>query len=214
MKKQKLLRACGLASFIGGLLEILIRIPQFTIFEDQPLSILAGQPGFVWLLGLPSLVAGILITFGVLGVFILQAESSGTFGLVAFLTAFVGVLLSIGANWTYAFVSPVLAQQVPYVLEGDPAGRGLITALMVSYLSAQVGLLFLGFSMLWAGVFPRWVSWTLIGSILAVWALSPFAGTQGLRFLYNILIGAGPIVIGYYLFTLQIITLSDADREK
>jgi hypothetical protein len=201
MTKIWLIKLCGLGSIVGGILEILVRVPQFTYFNDQPLTMMAKQPGFVLLLGMPSLVASILILFVVIGVYMVQMKESGTFGLFAFLIAFVGVILSTGANWTYAFVSPAIAQSAPHLLEGDPAGQGLVTAIMTSYLAAQMGLLVLGISMLRAKVFPRWVSYTLICSIIIVGILSPFAGTQFLRFLYNGVIGLGPIVVGWYLFT-------------
>jgi hypothetical protein len=201
MDKYKLIRLCGLGSILDGILEILVRKPQFTYFGDGPLPVIARQPGFVLLLGVPSLVASVLILFGVIGAYAIQVRESGWFGLIAFLIASVGVILSTGANWTYAFVSPGIAQNAPYLLEGDPAGQGLITAIMVSYLVGQISILILGVSMLFVKVFPKWVSLTLIGSILAVGVLSSFADTQMSRVLYNVLIGLEPIVIGYYLYT-------------
>ena len=57
-----------------------------------------------------------------------------------------------------------------------------------------------GISMLYAKVFPKWVSITLIGSILALGVLSPYAETPQLRVLYSLLIGVGPIAIGYSLY--------------
>jgi hypothetical protein len=199
MNKNQLIKLCGLGSIVGGIMEILVRVPQFIYFNDQPLSMMAKQPGFILLLGIPSLTASILILFGVIGVYIVQVKESGVFGLIAFVIAFIGVVLSVGANWTYAFVSPVISQTASYLLEGDPAGQGLINAIMISYFVAQIGLLVLGISMLRAKVFPRWVSFTLIGSILFVGILSPVAETQFLRAVYNVIIGLGPIVIGYYL---------------
>jgi hypothetical protein len=161
---------------------------------------MAKQPGFTLLLGIPSLLASILILFGVIGVYLVQVKESGLFGLTAFIIAFVGVVLSTGANWTYAFVSPAISKNAPYLLEGDPAGQGLVNAIMISYLMAQIGLFVLGISMLRTNIFPKWVSITLIGSIIFVGILSPFAESQFLRVLYNVIIGLGPIVIGYYLF--------------
>jgi hypothetical protein len=172
---------------------------QFTIFGDEPLAMMAKQEHFIPLLGLPSLVASIFITFGIIDVYLLQGEKAGIFSLIAFLIAFIGLTLSISVNWRYVFVSPILAKNSPFFLEGDPAGQGLITAILLSYLAAQIGLLILGISMLMTRIFPKWVSLTLIGSIVAVGLLSPIADTKVLRFLYNALIGLGPIVIGFFL---------------
>lgn len=200
MDEPNWIRFCGLALILGGILEIGVRIPQFTYFGDQPLSVMAAQPGFTLLLGAPSLAAGILILLGLTGVQGLQARQTSAFSWAAFILAFVGITLSTGANWTYAFVAPILAHNAPSLLAGDPAGQGLVNAILASYLSAQVGLLVLGIAMLRVGVFPRWVALTLIGSILLLGGLFPLADTQGLRFLYNALVGTGPVVVGIHLW--------------
>jgi hypothetical protein len=76
MDKNQLIRLCGLGSIFGGILEILIRIPQFTYFGDQPLAVIAKQPRFVFLLGVPSLVTSILILFGIIGAYAIQVKES------------------------------------------------------------------------------------------------------------------------------------------
>ena len=76
MDKNKLIQLCGLGSILGGVLEILVRVLQFTYFGDQPLPVIARQPGFVLLLGVPSLVVSVLILFGIIGAYAIQVKES------------------------------------------------------------------------------------------------------------------------------------------
>ena len=44
------------------------------------------------------------------------------------------------------------------------------------------------------------VIWVSVSSIILVVVMTPFAQTQLLRLIYNILLGVGPLSIGYVLW--------------
>jgi hypothetical protein len=108
------------------------------------------------------------------------------------------MVLSSGAMWTYAFTAPVLAREAPYLLTS--ASSGIIKAVIGSMALGQVGWLLLTIVSLRARVIPRWAVLVAIFSILLVVVMTPFAQTQLLRFIYNVLLGAGPLAIGYVLW--------------
>lgn len=202
MSSSRLLRLSGLAAVIGGVFIILPRVFQVSLFGDQPLSVQAVSDLFVPLVGIPGLIGSICFLFGAVGLYAAQAQKTGILGLIVFIFTFTGIALSLGANWTYGFASPILGQLSPELLNadfGDPGWGALGTGLSVSYLSGGIGWLLMGILTLFSGVFPRWVGLTMITGLLAA-AFVPLeiVGFQGI--IVNILLSLGPIAFGLALW--------------
>ena len=106
--------------------------------------------------------------------------------------------ISTGAMWTYAFTAPDLAREIPALLT-DPTS-GIVRAVIASMFIGQIGWLLMGLVALRANVIPRWAAVVAIGSILLAMALTPFAETQFIRFVFNLLLGAGPLAVGWVLW--------------
>ena len=64
----------------------------------------------------------------------------------------------------------------------------------------QVGWLLLAIDAYRVQVIPRWAALVAIGSLLLVLLMTPIAQTRLLRLIYNILLSAGPLAIGYVLW--------------
>ena len=183
---------------IGWFGAVLVRFVPSFIFKDPPLEELVQAQGFIPLLGIPSLLSALVFMLGLAGLFLKQLRQIDVMGAVVFLFAFVGVALSYGAIWSYALVTPEIAALAPELLL-DPSS-GLVMATLISFMLGQVGWLLVGVWSFLKGSIPRWSSLTMIISILGAMGLSPFAETQAIRLLFNVLLGIGPAVIGYVLW--------------
>ena len=194
----RFIRLTGLLLVLFTIIVVLLRFVQFVMMGDPPLVDLVQTDGFMWLQGIPSLIAAVFFLLGITGLYLRQADESGLFGLASYIFAFFAVTLSAGAMWTYAFTAPIVAREAPALL--TDASHCLIVAVLGSMLIGQVGWLLMGISALRANVIPKWASLILIASVLLVIAMAPLATTQLYRLAYNTLLGVGPITIGYVLW--------------
>jgi len=187
---------------LAGVMIVLARVMQLWLFGGSSLSVHGGRPLFVPLVGIPGLIGSILFLLAVTGLFLYQSESAGTLSLLAFLFAFVGISLSVGANWTYAFGSPFLASATPSVLDANfnnPVwgvfGKGFI----YSYLLSGVGYLVFTVSVIVVGKVPRWIGIVMFSSMLGA-ALLPISTNGAGAIVVNVFLGMGPFIFGLYLW--------------
>ena len=195
------IRLSGFLFFLFGLLAVIFRIIQFFILGDPPLEILVLDPGFLYLQGIPSLIAAVFFLSGATALYLVQARQSGRLGLIVYFVSFSALVVSSGAMWTYAFTAPVLAREAPQVLTS--ANSGIIRAVLGSMALGQIGWLLLLLVSLRATIIPRWALWVAILSIALVVVLTPFAQTQFMRLIYNVLLGAGPLAIGFVVWRIH-----------
>ena len=195
------IRVSGFLFFAFGLMAVLLRILQFFVLGDPPLETLVLDPRFLVLQGIPSLLAGIFFLSGASALYLRQADQLGRLGLVLYFLAFAALVLSTGAMWTYAFTAPVLAREAPDLLTSPSSG--IIRAVLGSMALGQAGWLLLLLVSLKGKAIPRWALTVAIASILLVVILTPYAQSQVLRLLCNILLGAGPLAVGYVLWRGQ-----------
>jgi hypothetical protein len=113
------------------------------------------------------------------------------------LFTFSGLVISSGAMWTYAFTAPALAREAPQLLASDSS---IIKAVLVFMAAGQIGWLFLLLASWRANILPRWAVLAASMSIFLAVVLTLFAQTQLIRFIYNVLFGAGPALLGYVLW--------------
>ncbi|MBN1966731.1 MAG: hypothetical protein JW910_18910 [Anaerolineae bacterium] len=200
MSSSTLMRWCGLANVSGGVIVVIVRLLEFALYGEQPKSIQALDPAFLPALGLPGLVASVLLLIGLVGLYARQAAAAGRAGLIAFSVAFFGVTLSVGGNWVYAFGSPVLAEYAPAILDG--ADSILNTGLLISYFLGLLGWVLIAAVTWWVNVLPRWAAGVFFASALFLmlsFAL-PGSDTMLARLLANVLIAAGPFALGVALW--------------
>ena len=210
MSYSSTIRISGFFAIAAGLLIILARVLQVALYGALPLSIHAAKPFFVPLVGIPGLLGTIFFLLGITGLYALQAREVGLLGLITYLLAFVGISLSIGANWTYAFGSPYLAFTNASILDTDfrdPVWGIFGTGFIYSYLLSAVGYLAFSAVTIFAGAVPRWIGIVMLASMSLAGVL-PFGTVGWTAILLNILMGIGPIVFGYHLWRVEEITFS------
>lgn len=104
---------------------------------------------------------------GLISLYVVQAQHTGTLGLAGVLVGIVGAVMTAGSVWTSIFVVPGLAQIAPALLD-----NGLPTVLVgsvISYSILGIGALLSGVATLRAGIFGRPAALTLVvGGVLCL----------------------------------------------
>jgi hypothetical protein len=198
---SKFIHISGIMLVAFSIVVVAARFVQFFLFKDPSLEELVQREAFIPLLGIPSVLSAIFFLVGLTGIYLKHIYRIGVFGNLIFITAFIGIQLSAGAIWSYAFATPAIAPVAPDLLTNPSSG--IVRATLISFLLGQLGWLMVGTWTFWVGLLPRWSSLTLILSIAAGIAIAPFADTQILRFLFNVLLGIGPGVIGMVMWRGQ-----------
>jgi hypothetical protein len=170
MSSSNLILWSGLAALVGGVLWIVLEVAFLIVIGDQPDSIAATTSAWVILLVL-ALVGNMLIFLGLVGLYARQVAETGVLGLIAFLAAFFGTALFVGANWTLTFAAPSLAQAAPEVLYADPSGV-LGTGFILTFVLFALGWLLFGLASLRAGVLPRGATVLLVVGAVLIFVLS------------------------------------------
>lgn len=193
MSSTDLIRWSGLAALVGGVLFILADILNFAFFPgEESAQMMATSSWFI--IQILSLLGLLFITIGLPGMYAHQAQEAGTLGLISFVTAFSGMLMTFGLLWGEPFLGPYLAEAAPNVLGAEPSGVLLIGAVLTLMLFAAGWLLF-GAVSLRTKELPRGASILLIiGAVL-------FFVLQSLDLpLSSVIIGVALAWIGYALW--------------
>jgi hypothetical protein len=101
---------------------------------DQSFSETAATGTFA-LTSAMSLLAAVLILFGLVGLHLRQSGAAGAVGFAGFLVAFLGTALVVGVTWALLFVVPSLAVEAPEFLDAEQlagpldTGHGLVRRL-------------------------------------------------------------------------------------
>src|SRR5215218_4155559 len=132
----------GLALGISFLMEWLV-VPHERLGSDAFLTSAYTVSSGLRLLGL------VLLLWGLLGIYGPQSRAAGTFGLWAFVVAFLATALAVGNVW---------AEVAPGMMSGSATDMSsyLLAGLQVSFPLFGLGLILFGAATFWAGVYPRW----------------------------------------------------------
>jgi hypothetical protein len=163
-------RGCYCASFrdhavghticcCGGVL-LVIAVLYSLIVEvgggPETFSETALTPSYAITTGM-SLLAAVLILFGLVGLNLRQSEAAGALGRVGFLVAFLGTALVVGTVWTEFFVAPSLALEAPEFLDAEEIPGLLDVGFISTYTLLSLGWALFGMAALRARIYPRWV---------------------------------------------------------
>ena len=145
------------------------------------------------------LLSIVLLLWGLLGIYGRQSRAAGTFGLWAFVVAFLGTALTVGNVWAEVFVWPTLAQVAPNTISGTITSISsyLVAGLNLSFPLFGIGLILFGAATFMAGAYPRWVSVLLIISIPVTIFLDPTPGSFQ-ESIGQILLGIAVAALGWY----------------
>ncbi len=188
MAYSSLLRLSGISAIIGGLI-VLLMYPVRMAY-CPPLS---GGTGCVVFKG-TFVLESILVLLGIVGIYLIQAEKTGIYGLISFFIAFLGGAMTVGADWTHTFVEPALQELLPDLAQSNsPPPFFVMLGLMSSWLLHTLGWILFGISIISARVFSKWaVLLVIVGFILSFIPLPsiPVAST---------LAGLGLVWLGYQI---------------
>jgi hypothetical protein len=167
-------RLSGIALILGSVLTIIYYVSQAFINGPFP-EALAGPIAVFG--SLTGFIGSVLVLLGLPGVYTRQAKPAGILGLLGFLFVWY-VILFQGVLITFTSVTIVP------MLVTDPATRHILAAGplasfdpfdYVSIVGQTVGILLLAIATLRARVFPRWIAWLLIATVvLNAASLVPF----------------------------------------
>jgi hypothetical protein len=184
----------GLAVAASLLLEWLV-VPYEQLGETE--AYLTGS--YLLSSGL-RLLSAILLAWALIGIYERQSRAAGTFGLWAFVVAFLGTVLQAGESWGEVFVWPTMAQIAPKVISGEAtqAPLYLYSGIALSNFSFFLGWVLFGVSTIFsARVYPRWAGVLLIVSIPLTLFLSPTPGSFQ-ESIGQILFGIALAALGFY----------------
>jgi hypothetical protein len=122
-----------------------------------------------------GMMAAVLLQMGLVGLYLRQAEKSGTPGLVGFLGSFIGTALVVGAFWAQTFGATTLAESAPEVLAEPLSSGWLGPGFILSFTLFAFGWVTFGvatFATFWEIERERWAALLLtFGAALSLFPL-------------------------------------------
>jgi hypothetical protein len=187
------------AAIVSGVTLVAAHLLQWLVVPYERLGTGAYLTGSYLVAASLSLLAGILLIWALIGLYAPQSRAAGTFGLWAFILAFVGAALNLGNNWAELFVWPTLALVAPDVISGKSteAPSYLASGISLSVPLLGIGVVLFGIATFIARVYPRWAAALLIVSIPVTIILSPTPGTFQ-ESIGQILFGIAFAVLGWH----------------
>jgi hypothetical protein len=196
MSNRIIVKLAGISGIIGGLIVILTRIVEVSLFGSIPESQKMISENFI-VVGILCLLGSLLIVLEISGAYLLLYKRFSLFEAVSYFIYYIGSVLGLGANWTYAFGVQQLAIASPKFV--DEVYPGLLSqGMLVSYGTAFIGTFLVAAIIIVHQQLPRWVGIIMIASyiIMIVFGLNQ----RNLPILCNIMIASGPIAFGYAVF--------------
>lgn len=180
MTMSSFIRFTGFCSVIAGLLFLSLAIWYNT-----------SQEAFGSYL---DLIGMLLLSLGLVGMYLRQINEFGLAGFIVFLLAFLGAAMWTGHSWVNAFLVPVLEESAPAVLDDPPSL--LMTGVSLSLYPFFLGILLFGLMTALKGVLPRWPAITLV--IVPILDFIPYGS-----YVAQPLAGAAFVWLGYAMCKVE-----------
>ncbi|MBO0789599.1 MAG: hypothetical protein J2P36_01440 [Ktedonobacteraceae bacterium] len=159
-------RLSGIALLSGGILSVVYYVTQ-SFGSDTDIKTLTSS--LFLISSIIGFIGSLLALLGLPGVYIRQAKQAGILGLLGFLgIAYVILMQGVLIPFTSITIVPFLASN------SNPALQALATSappamepfFLVSLAGQTLGILLLAIATLRARVFPRWIAWLLIATLI------------------------------------------------
>ncbi|HET9111893.1 MAG TPA: hypothetical protein VFN78_13775 [Ktedonobacterales bacterium] len=169
-------RLSGAALLIGAALTIANLVIQGWFVTESTLTTMLSPLDYAS--NEIAIAGGVFVLLGLPGMYARQAERAGILGLLGFVcvwyvTLMQSVVLPFG---NLSFMSDMDAHLIPAKAETlmtPPPVWGPF--FMLSMVGQALGILLLAIAILRAGVFPRWIGWTLVATlVLGIVSFTPF----------------------------------------
>jgi hypothetical protein len=167
-----LFRMSGLALVLAGAMFVVAELISLSVLAQgdvDDLRQIAGTNSF-FLQSFSTLVGGIFLLGGLVGLYVRQSEAAKKLGVAGFVLAFLGTALVVGDFYANTFITPLVALEAPSFLDNPLAGV-LQVWLPFDFVLLAASCLVLCVATVRARVYPRGASWLLLGG--AVLALLP-----------------------------------------
>jgi hypothetical protein len=156
---DRFIRAAIIAAVAGGLLLAVgaflpLLPPDYEHFSAEVVTARFAVSSALRLTG------AILMIWGLMGIYLPQAERAGRLGLLAVVACLANLVLQSGWMFTDLFVASAFATTAPHILDGDTPPR-LAAAFMTAWF-ANTSFILLGIASLRARVLPKISSIALI----------------------------------------------------
>lgn len=198
MQPRTLIRIGSWAAIAAGVLLIVDLAAHLTIsFSDTVRSArLAGMAHELW--HIPGIVGIVLALFGLMAIYVQQAEKTAWLGLVGFVLLIVGIV--VGAAFStivHAIFLPGLEQVAPTVVEqfltsATPAE--VVRGIVVQALGLGLGALLFGLATVRARVLPAVGGWLFVAAALLAAANQV---TLVAQLLSRLAFALGFVILGY-----------------
>jgi len=205
MWTRKLTRWGGAALALGGVLLFIASLINPALTDPNAVLSNLWTPVhiLIW-------CASVLNVFGLIGLYLRQAEEAGRLGLIGFIMSFFGNAVSSAGPAVEAYALPAIAvmrETGPKTVDAllfNPAGplRGLVPVLAASFVVTSVGYILTGIAIMRAGVLPRWGGLLLIIGPVTGFAFFavPAAGYE-LTVIFAAVVGVAFAWLGYALWS-------------
>jgi hypothetical protein len=199
---QKLIRWSALAWLLSAMTGI-----YYTFFAPSDFALNAMHSS-LWVPTHAALaISYMLFVFGLIGVYLKQAEKAGWLGSTGFVLSFFSLIILTAQLIVSTWILPILAAQpdMPKTAAAllDPSGplAAFSTVVFVAYVPTVIGLVLLGIVVMRAGVLPRWAGLLLIiGTLLDLAVLIGAPGELIVK-LGDLIFDAGKLWIVYALWS-------------
>lgn len=168
-------RLSGIALIVGSVLTAIYYISNAFI-NGNDLTQLAGPVAVYG--SLIGFIGSVLVLLGLPGMYVRQAQRAGILGLLGFLFVwYVTLLQGVVVPFTSVTIVPTLVNNpaTRSLLANQGSGFSFGPFFLVSLVGQTVGILLLAIATLRAKIFPRWIAWLLIATlVLGVVTFLPF----------------------------------------
>jgi len=156
MSASTLIRWSGLAGIASSVLVIVAEViaRSLGLMSMEAMAVTPLAPRWVQL-NLMELLGLAVMLLALVGLYAHQAQVIGRFGLIAFLVAFLGTSLLMGASWTNTFTPPAIARGAPALLTMHPPPAPLGTAFVTTAEIFGLGQILFGLALLFGRQLPR-----------------------------------------------------------
>jgi hypothetical protein len=180
-------RLGGFAAIVAGVLLVvsdLLRLYIRNVADTDTVQYIFFVDGWV------GVLLAVVVQLGLVGLYAPRAKAIGILGVIGLVIAFVGIMLTMGASFTFPFSRPIV-----WPWETQEYGEEPLGAILVLGLSFVLGCLLLGVGMIRARVYSRTAAALFIVGALIL--LTPLA-------LNDVIFAVGVAWLGYEIFALSI----------
>lgn len=159
-------RLSGIALLIGSVLSIVYYLIQGAFLTGNDLATIISPMSMVS--SIIGFIGSVFVLLGLPGVYAQQARRAGVLGLLGFLfvwyvNLYQGVIIPFTSVTIISQLTAHLVPQSPAIVTPPPAWMPFF---LVSLVGQVLGILLLGIATLRARVFPRWIGWLLIATLV------------------------------------------------